>query len=88
MAIVVLALGQFDVTAEVPTGFVVVHVSATVQLLAPAAIVQDGAEGVSVPDVGPWQALPFHVVPDTHVADALLVSSNSALLYKKNDLLL
>lgn len=80
VATVVLALGQFEVTADVPTGFVVVHVSVTLQLLAPAAIVQLGAAGVRVPEVGPRHTLPFQVVPDTQAADALLVSSNCALL--------
>lgn len=49
MATVVFALGQFDVTADVPTGLVVVHVNVTLQLLAPAAIVHVGAAGVRVP---------------------------------------
>lgn len=88
MAIVVFALGQFDVTADVLTGFVVVHVSVTLQLLAPAAIVHVGAAGVSVPVIGPRHTLPFQVVPDAQLADALLVASNCALLYRKNDRLL
>lgn len=81
MAIVVLADGQFDVTADVPTGFAVVQVSVTLQLLAPAAIVQLGLAGLSVPvGGGGWQTLPFHVVPDAQLALAALVSSNCALL--------
>ncbi len=42
------------VTAEVPTGFVVVQVRVEeVQLLAPDGIIQDEVEGVSVPDI--WE---------------------------------
>ena len=52
VATVVLALGQFDVTAEVPTGFVVLHAMLTLQLLAPAGMVHDGEDSVSVPETG------------------------------------
>ena len=38
-------------TADVETGLVVVHVRLTVQVLALAAMVQEGAAGVSVPDM-------------------------------------
>jgi hypothetical protein len=38
------------VTADTPTGLVVVHVSVTLQVLAPDAIVHEGDAGVSVPD--------------------------------------
>ena len=48
----VFALGVFDVTADVPTGLVVVHVRLTLQVLAPAPMVHEGAAGVSVPDIG------------------------------------
>jgi hypothetical protein len=44
------ALGVFDVIADTPTGLVVVHVRVTLQLLAPAAMMHEGAAGVSVPD--------------------------------------
>jgi len=65
-----------------PTGFVVVHVNVTLQLPAPAAIVQEGDAGVSVPDneVDAAHVLPFHVVPDVQLEEATLVASNCALL--------
>lgn len=43
------ALGHDDVSCDVPTGFVVVHVNVTLHVPAFAAIVQDGFAGVSVP---------------------------------------
>ena len=46
---VVFALGVLDVIAEVPTGFVVLQVALTVQLLAPAAMMHAVGESVSVP---------------------------------------
>jgi hypothetical protein len=49
VATVVFAEGQLEVTADVATGFVVVHEMLTLQLLAPDAIVQAAAEDVSVP---------------------------------------
>jgi hypothetical protein len=39
------------VTNDVATGFVVLHVRLTLQLLAPAAILHEGDMGVSVPDM-------------------------------------
>ena len=39
-------------TVDVPTGLVVVHVRLTLQVLAPAPMVHEGAAGVSVPDGG------------------------------------
>ena len=50
-----------------------VHVRLTLQVLAPAAMVHDGAAGVSVPDmvVGAWHTLPFQVVPDAQLAVAV-----------------
>ena len=39
-------------TDDVATGFVVVHDSVTLQLLAPDAIVHDEADAVSVPLIG------------------------------------
>jgi hypothetical protein len=47
----VLATGYGEVTAEVATGFVVLQVKFTVQLLPPYAMVQEDAEGVKVPDM-------------------------------------
>ena len=41
VATVVLALGLFDVTADVPTGLVVLQERLMLQLLAPAGIVHD-----------------------------------------------
>jgi hypothetical protein len=84
VATVVLALGEFDVTDEVPTGFVVVHESVTAQLLAPAAMMHEGAGGVSVPDivVGAWHVLPFQVVPDAQLDEATLVAKSWLLLYR------
>src|ERR1039458_9721056 len=38
-------------TADVPTGLVVLHVRLTVQVLAPAAMLHDGDAGVSVPEM-------------------------------------
>ena len=62
----------------------VVHVRVTVQVLAPAAMVHEGAAGVSVPDmVGAWHTLPFQVVPDAQLAVAMLVARSTALLYRK-----
>jgi len=70
----------------VPTGFVVAQVSVTLQLLAPAAMVQEGDAGVSVPDsdVGAAHVLPFHVVPDVQLEEATLVARSCASLYRKN----
>src|SRR5687768_3258918 len=51
VATVVLGLGQFDVTADVPTGLVVLHDMLTLQLLAPGAMLHDDDESVSVPVV-------------------------------------
>jgi len=63
---------------------VVVHVRLTVQVLAPAAMVQEGARGVSVPDmVGAWHTLPFQVVPDAQLAVAELCARSTLLLYRK-----
>jgi hypothetical protein len=39
------------VTNDVATGFVVLHVRLTLQLLAPAAMVHEGDVGVSIPDI-------------------------------------
>ena len=53
-------------TAEVPTGFVVVHDMLTVQLPAPDAIVHEDDESVSVPvsdAVWPRHMLPVQLVP-------------------------
>jgi hypothetical protein len=83
VATVVLALGQFDVTAEVPTGFVVLHDTLTLQLLAPAAMVHDDDDSVSVPVVAAWQLLPFQVVPDAQLDVAVRLASSRALLYRK-----
>jgi hypothetical protein len=49
VATVVLLLGQVDVTADVPMGFVVLQDMLTVQVLAPAAIVQEDGESVRAP---------------------------------------
>jgi len=43
------ALGYSDVTVEVATGFVVVHDTLMLQLLAPDAITQTDGDSVSVP---------------------------------------
>ena len=51
VAMMVPVLGVFDVTCEVPIGFVVLHVRFTLQFAAPLAIVQDVGEAVSVPVV-------------------------------------
>jgi hypothetical protein len=45
------------VTADVPTGLVVVHDKVTLQVLAPEAIVQVGDAGVRVPDINPNDAV-------------------------------
>jgi len=72
------------VTWEVETGLVVVHVRLTLQVLAPAAMVHDGAAGVSVPDmVGAWHTLPFQVVPEAQLAVAELCARSTLLLYRK-----
>jgi hypothetical protein len=44
-------MGVSDVIADTPTGLVVLHVRVTLQVLAPAAMVHEGAAGVSVPDI-------------------------------------
>ncbi len=53
------------VTAEAPTGFVVVQFKVCVQLLAPDKMVQVEAGGVRVPDMAgaAEQVLPFQLVP-------------------------
>jgi hypothetical protein len=79
-ATVVFGTGRFDVTADVATGNAVLHVSVTLQLLAPAPIVQKGLLGVRVPVIVPWQTLPFHVVPLAQPADAVLVARSTPLL--------
>ena len=82
---IVFALGVLEVIEEAPTGLVVAQVRVTLQLLAPAAMVQEVDGGVSVPDtVAAWHALPFQVVPDAQLAVATLLSSSKALLYRKN----
>jgi hypothetical protein len=74
---VVLLLGVFEVIADVPVGFVVLHVALTVQLFPPDAIVQEVGERVSDP-VGCTvaQVLPFQLVPDTQLAVAVLLASS------------
>jgi len=66
----------------VPTGFAVVQVSVTLQLFAPAAMVQEGYAGVSVPDIDVEAAhvLPFQFVPEAQLEEAVLVASSWALL--------
>jgi hypothetical protein len=77
----VFAEGQLEVTADVATGFVVVHEMLTLQLLAPDAIVHDKADEVSVPlIVGAWHTLPFHVVPEAQLDDTVVFASSCALL--------
>ena len=84
LAKIVFALGVFEVIAEVPTGLVVLQLRVTLQVLAPAAMVQEAEAGLSVPDgVGAWHLVPFQVVPDAQVAVATLLSS-SPPLYRKN----
>ena len=70
-------------TFDVLTGLVVLHVRLTVQLLAPAAIVQDEGESVRVPVMGARHVVPFHVVPDTQLAVAVRLASSCWLLYRK-----
>ena len=50
LARIVFAAGVFEVIEDVPTGLVVLQLSVTLQLLAPAAMVQEVEGGVSVPD--------------------------------------
>jgi hypothetical protein len=76
----VFALGQFDVTEDVPTGLVVLHVRLTLQLLAPAAMLHEGDAGVRVPDMGASHVLPFQAAPDTQLDVAELVARSTALL--------
>jgi hypothetical protein len=81
----VFAFGHPDVTADVPTGFDVLHETFTEQVLAPTKIVHVDADRVSVPDGGfVWHVLPFHVVPDAQLAVAVLLANSCALLYRKN----
>ncbi len=54
---VVFADGQLPVTAEVPTGFVVLQVAATVQELPPLGMVQLLAETERVPDMHEFEFL-------------------------------
>jgi hypothetical protein len=61
LATCVFGVGQSDVTAEVPIGFVVLHDRLTLQLLAPAAIVHDVADKVSEPVVGKDSAFTTYV---------------------------
>ena len=52
------------VTAEVPTGFVVVQDKVFVQLFCPEAMVQEEDEGVRVPDIMfAAHMLPFQLYP-------------------------
>ena len=81
VATVVLALGLFDVTAEIPTGFVVLHEMLTLQLLAPDAMVHDDEDSVSVPVVAAAaHVLPFQVVPDAQLDVAVRLASSCWLL--------
>ena len=71
LARVVFALGVLEVIEDVPTGLVVLQLRVTLQVLAPAAMVQEAEGGVSVPDrAAAWHVLPFQVVPDTQLAVA------------------
>ena len=80
----VFAFGEFDVSNEMPTGFVVVQLRVTSQLLWPAAMLHEGDVGVSVPDiVDAWHVLPFQVVPDAQLDVAVRVTSSWPLLYRK-----
>ena len=81
MTTVVFALGYSEVIADVATGFVVLQLRLTLQLLAPEAMVHVGAVGVRVPDItNAWHVLPFQVVPATQLALAVLVASGTPLL--------
>ena len=83
VATVVFGLGVSDVIAEVPTGFVVLQVAVTVQLLAPAAMVHVVGESVSVPLGGGGGAahmLPFQLVPVVQLALAVRLASSFPLL--------
>jgi len=72
------------VTAETATGLVVAQLRVTLQVLAPAAMVQEEEAGVRVPDAaGAWHLVPLQVVPDAQLAVATLLSSSTALLYRK-----
>ena len=81
VATMVPALGVLDVIAEVPTGFVVLQVALTVQLLAPAAMMHAVGESVSVP-VGTVaaQLLPFQAVPAAQLDVAVRLASSCWLL--------
>ena len=82
MARIVFAAGVLEVIEDVPTGLVVAQLRVTLQLLAPAAMVQEVDAGVRVPDrAAAWHVLPFQVVPDAQLAVATLLSSSTALLY-------
>ena len=74
------ATGVFDVTCDVPCGFVVVHVTVTLQLLAPDGMLHEGV--VSVPDiaVAAWHVVPFHVVPDAQLEVDVPVARSMLLL--------
>ncbi len=78
----VFALGQFDVTADVATGLVVVQFRVTLQLLPPSAMMHEGAAGVRVPDIGPLHTPAVQVDPVAQLDVALLVASCTALLYR------
>jgi hypothetical protein len=83
VATVVLALGLFEVTDDVPTGFVVLHDTLTLQLFAPAGMVHDDDDSVSVPVVGAAaHVLPFQVVPDAQLDVAVRLASSCWLLYR------
>ena len=86
LARIVFAAGVFEVIAEMlPPGLVVVQVNVALQVLAPAAMVQEAVGGVRVPDTtAAWHVLPFQVVPDAQVAVATLLPSSKILLYRKN----
>jgi hypothetical protein len=81
VATIVFALGQLDVTADVPTGLLVLHDIVTVQLLALGEIVHDDAELVSDPDGGnAWHVVPLHAVPEMHAAVMSRRANSTALL--------
>jgi hypothetical protein len=83
VATVVFALGRFDVTADVPTGFVVLHDTLTLQLFAPAGMTHDEDDRVSVPVMAAAaHVLPFQVVPDAQLDVAVRLASSCWLLYR------
>ena len=74
------ALRWFEVTDIVTTGLALLQLRLTLQLLAPAAMVQ---VGVRVPDiVGAAHVLPFQVVPVNQPALVSLVAISTALSYR------